>query len=67
MHVKNLNPGDAVEVYRINRWGGHVPLDYWGLLIKRTYITLDPNYNKWDVLVNGTIMNINETCLKVKF
>ena len=62
-----MKAGDVVEVYKINRWGGHVPRNLWGVLIKRTYVAYDPAFSQWDVLINSKIINITERALRLKF
>ena len=61
-----MKPGDIVEVSKINRWGGHVPLDKWGILVKRTYMAYEQKFNKWDVLIDSKIISLTQRTLTIK-
>ena len=56
--------GDIVEVWQVTRWGGRIPTNQIGMIIKRASLTYDNELSTWKVLVNGNIELIQGRKLK---
>ncbi len=56
--------GDIVEVWQVTRWGGKIPTNQIGMIIKRASLKYDNELSTWKVLVNGNIKLIQGRKLK---
>jgi len=56
--------GDVVKVWRINRWGGKIPTEKLGIVLKRTVLAYESKNSYWKVLINGKIQKIKESSLQ---
>jgi hypothetical protein len=56
-----MKPGDLVSFVMPSRYRGQ---DLRGILVKRTYLTYDPQYCRWDVLYKGRMENVRQSNLR---
>ena len=62
--MKDFSMGDIVEVWQVTRWGGKIPTNQIGMIIKRASLKYDNELSTWKVLVNGNIKLIQGRKLK---
>lgn len=62
--MKDFSTGDIVEVWQVTRWGGKIPTNQIGLIIRRQCLKYDNDLSTWQVLVNGNIKLIQGRKLK---
>ena len=56
-----MKPGDLVALVMPSRYRGPVRR---GILVKRTHLTYDPGYCRWDVIYKGKIENVRQSNLR---
>jgi hypothetical protein len=56
-----MKPGDLVSFVMPTRYRGSARR---GILVKRTHLTYDPGYCRWDVLYKGRIENARQSNLR---
>jgi|1_EtaG_2_1085319.scaffolds.fasta_scaffold00852_11 hypothetical protein len=55
---------DVVELINLARWGGRTPTGKLGILIKQTYCAYENKNNRWDVLMSGIVVDLQENVLR---
>lgn len=58
-----MKRGDHIEIIKISRWGGRTPSGKRGILLKRTFLAYENKNCRWDVLIDGIIINLQERTL----
>ena len=56
-----MKPGDLVSLVMPLRYRGP---ERRGVLVKRTYLTYDPQYCRWDVFYKGKVENVRQANLR---
>jgi hypothetical protein len=59
-----MKEGDLVEFVNVNTWGGRSPTGEIGIVMKRTYMSYEKSFTKWDVLFKDGIVNTQEKYLR---
>tara|TARA_Y100000034_G_scaffold136102_1_gene210810 strand:+ start:5260 stop:5466 length:207 start_codon:yes stop_codon:yes gene_type:complete len=54
-----VKAGDLVELIRINHWGGRSRTGNKGVLVRRLYSGYDPGFDKWEMLINGSLIEVS--------
>ena len=60
-----MQPGDLVQLYWRNSWGGIRARPHKGVLLKMSYTAYDPKLCRWHVLVDGSVETVKAFNLKV--
>jgi len=59
-----MKASDVVELIDLARWGRRTPTGKLGILIKQTYLAYENKNNRWDVLMSGCVVDLQENSLR---
>jgi len=60
-----MKPGDLVLISKLTRWGGVMSTGKAGILVNRQYTAYSQDFSKWNVLVDGQVIRVLESKLRI--